>query len=89
MELMAGRRVNIQPERLRVRVCTAHTSSGKEKKKKKTHILKVWIRFYSGTLLRMIAWKTTSQIAVRDCPKVVKKEPGYIGILLKNKNKNI
>ena len=35
VELMAGRRVNIQPERLRVRVCTAHTSSGKEKKKKK------------------------------------------------------
>ena len=87
MELTAGRRVNIQPDRLRVRVCTAHTSSGKEKKK--MHILKLWIRFYSGTLLRMIAWKITSQIAVRDCPKVVKEEPGYVGILLKNKNKNL
>jgi len=37
----------------------------------------------------MIAWKTASQIAVRDCPKVVKEEPGYIGISLKNKNKNV
>lgn len=49
----------------------------------------MWIRFYLGTLLRMIAWKTTSQIAVRDCPKVVKEEPGYVGILLKTKNKNL
>ena len=71
-----------------MRVCTAHTSSGKEKKKKR-YILKVWIRFYLGTLLRMRAWKTTSQIAVRDCPKVVKEEPGYVGILLKTKNKNL
>ena len=36
--------------------------------------------FYSGTLLRTIAQETASQIALRDCPKEVRGEPGYIGV---------
>ena len=37
------------------------------------------VMFYSGTLLKTIAWDTASQIALRICSKEVREEPEYIG----------
>ena len=35
--------------------------------------------FYLKTLLRTVAWDPASQIALRDCYKEVREEPGYLG----------
>ena len=34
-----------------------------------------------------IAWEAASQIALRNCSKEVREEPGYIGVFAKKKNK--
>ena len=34
-----------------------------------------------------LTWQTASQIALRDCLKELREEPGYIGVFAKNKNK--
>ena len=41
--------------------------------------------FYSGTLLRTIAQETASETALRNLSKDVRKEPGYVGVLLGKK----
>ena len=58
--------------------------NGKEYLKKRTYIY-IYM-FYSGTLLRTIAWETASQIALRNCPKEVREEPGYIGVFAEKTN---
>ena len=37
--------------------------------------------FYLANLLMTSPRKTASQITLRDCPKVIMEEPGYIGVL--------
>ena len=37
--------------------------------------------FYKEDFLRTKAWKTVSQITLRDCVEDVREEPGYIGVL--------
>ena len=43
--------------------------------------------FYSGTLLRTIAQETASQIALRNCSKEEREEPGYTGVFTGKKAK--
>ena len=42
--------------------------------------------YYSGILLRTIAWETASQIALRNRSKEVRDESGYIGVFAEKKN---
>ena len=47
--------------------------------------------FYSGNFLRTVAWETASQVALRNCSKEAREEPGYIGVFAEkqtNKQKN-
>lgn len=37
--------------------------------------------FYSVDMLRTSAWKTGSQVALRDSSEEVSEEPGYVGVL--------
>lgn len=43
--------------------------------------------FYSAVLLRTIAQDIASWIALGDCSEEVREQPGYIGVLSKNKNR--
>ena len=46
--------------------------------------------FYLRTLLRTIVQETASQIALRNCPKEVRKEPGYVEVFAgKKKQKHV
>ena len=42
--------------------------------------------FYCGMLLRTVAWKTVSQLSLRDYFKESRKEPGFIGGFTGKKN---
>ena len=42
---------------------------------------------YSRTSLRTVALETASQIALRNCPREVKNEPGYIGVFAEKTKK--
>ena len=53
------------------------------------HNLKVENYVLFGALLRPKVWDTASHIALRDCSKEVWEEPGYIGIFVKNKTKQV
>ena len=46
--------------------------------------LKLWVIFYSETLLRTVVQEAASQTTLRYCSKEVSEEPGYIGILTTN-----
>ena len=41
---------------------------------------------YLGILLRTIAMETVSHIALRNCPKEVREEPGYMGDFAQKEN---
>ena len=46
--------------------------------------------FNSGNLLRTIAQELTSQVALRNCSRKIKEEPGYVGVFAeKRKKKNV
>ena len=61
----------------------------KKKKKKRTHNLKVtgYILFRDINERLTIAWEAASQIALRNCSKEVREEPGYIGVFVGEKKK--
>ena len=57
-------------------------------KKKKNHNLKVKKYVLFSRLTKNLSQGYSLSTALRDCLQPVREEPGYIGILAKNKTKN-
>ena len=45
--------------------------------------------FYSESSLKTIAWETASQIPMRKCLKMVREEPGNIGVFAGGEKKSM
>lgn len=56
------------------------------KRKKKKRKVATYVSF--GDLSEETPWDTASHIAPRNCPKELREEPGYPGVLLEKNNKH-
>lgn len=53
---------------------------------KKCTTSKLQVMFFSGILMRTIAWK---EIALRNCSEEIREEPGYPGVFAGKKKRNL